>query len=313
MITKLELELQQIIEKKLKEGGGYSNLSVKQDRHRSRGPKDISKAGKDRKRSNSKRRGSQDHSGDDRSRSGSAENRHKRKSRKNSGDDLRMVEEKTKSRSCLSHSGDEEFDESLYVDVPIEAFLLKKNFDYILIDKDDILQYTGKSETKINQLLKVPYHGTLQLASYLVAQMFADSRFDIDSDEESIIINEDIFISKPKGENVLLFRWVASQKNDIIADCLAYMFSQFPDDAKFDIFNIDPAKSSKEIDSDILQKKVIKRILKTFHGYVYRIDRQYLHFREGHSEFTVNLKTGKVESRDEALAGRVLGIISNLF
>lgn len=313
MISKLEVELQQIIEKKLKEGGGIANLSFRYDNSRPRTGRDHSKSIKDRKRSNSKKRDSDEHSHDDCSCSDSAENRHKKKSRKNSEDDFKMMEDKTKSRSCLSHSGDEELDESLYVDVPIEAFLLKKNFDYILIDKDDILQYTGKSETKINQLLKVPYHGTLQLASHLISQMFADSKFDMDSDEEAVIINNEIFITKPKDENVLLFRWVASQRNDIIADCLAYMFSQFPEDAKFDIFNIDPQKSAKELDFDYVQKKVIKRVLSTFHGYTYRVDRQYLHFREGHSEFTVNLKTGKVESRDEALASRVLAIISNLF
>ena len=272
------------------------------------------KASHDKKRSDSVEREGRNSSSESRERSASKDKSKLKVSRKGSTDEFRMTEDKSKHpRSTHSHSGDEEFDESLYIDVPVEAFLLKKNFDYILIDKEDIVEYTGKSETKINQVLKVPYHGTMQLVSHFISQMYADSRLDMKSDEEAVVINEEIFITKNDLENMLVFRWAASQKNDIIADCLAYLFSQFPENRDFDIFNIDPPKEAKEVEMESLQKKVVKRIVNTFHGYTYRVDRQHVIFKDAHAQFTINLKTGKVESKDEAVAQRARSIIANLF
>lgn len=112
---------------------------------------------------------------------------------------------------------------------------------------------------------------------------------------------------------MLIFKWAASQKNDIIADCLAYLFSQFPENRDFDVFNIDKPKEPKETELENLQKKVVKRILNTFHSCTYKVDRQYLVFKDTHAQFTVNLKTGKVESKDDGVAQRARSIIANLF
>jgi hypothetical protein len=80
--------------------------------------------------------------------------------------------------------------EDIYVDIPIDGLLLKRNFDYILLDKEDIQEYTGKPVTKINQTLRVPYHGTLQLASHLISQMYRDSSVDSSGDVERILVIE---------------------------------------------------------------------------------------------------------------------------
>lgn len=313
LITKLEEQLQAMIADKMRETTGRSNLSIRQQKAGRSVSKSRGKTGRDRGQSSSRRKDSHSEESRRRSRSGSSDEGRKKKSRKASPERREADDKQAKARSTHSHSADEEIDESLYVDVPVEAFLLKKNFDYILIDKEDILEYTGKSETKISQVLKVPYHGTLQLVSHFISQMYADSRFDMKSDEEAVIINEEIFITKNDVENMLVFKWVASQKNDIIADCLAYMFSQFPQNRDFDIFNIDTPKTGKDGALEAMQKRVSKRVLNTLHGYIYRVDRHYMHFREGPSEFTINLRTGKIDCRDDELASRVKAIVGNLF
>jgi hypothetical protein len=298
----------------MKEQDGIPRISLKTSKGHLESSQRPSKHPHDHKKDESHHHDSRSSSSEGRDRSHSKDSQKKKTSRKNSGEELRMTEDKPRApKSTHSHSGDEEIDESLYIDVPVEAFLLKKNFDYILVDKEDIVEYTGKSETKINQVLKVPYHGTLQLVSHFISQMYADSRLDMKSDEEAVIINEEIFITKNDLENFLIFKWVASQKNDIIADCLAYLFSQFPENRDFDVFNIDKPKQAKEIEFDSIQKKVIKRILNTFHGCTYKIDRHYLIFKDSHCQFTINLKTGKVESKDEAVGQRARSIIANLF
>ena len=52
-------------------------------------------------------------------------------------------------------------------------------------------------------------------------------------------------IFKEEPNNCLLFKWNASEKNDIIADCLAYFFSQFPENNQFDVFNSRPGLPSR--------------------------------------------------------------------
>jgi len=42
---------------------------------------------------------------------------------------------------------------------------------------------------------------------------------------------------RKKDDKNLIFEWVASKKNDIIADQLGFLFSQVPPDAECDIFN----------------------------------------------------------------------------
>lgn len=190
-----------------------------------------------------------------RNRSPSSESLRSDSSRRRSrGREEKKHEDRT-SHHSHSHShahqlGSEETDDT-YIDVPFEAFLLKKNFDYILLDKEDLVEYTGKSDIKINQMLRVPYHGSLQLASHFISQMYRDSRFETKREEEFIIvaaahqINESIMIFKEDHSNCLLFKWNASEKNDIIADCLAYFFSQFPDNNQFDLFNSSAALPSR--------------------------------------------------------------------
>lgn len=51
----------------------------------------------------------------------------------------------------------------------LEGVIIKKNFDYYLMDHDDINDYMGKDPTKIHQILRVPFSNSLELAYFLVA------------------------------------------------------------------------------------------------------------------------------------------------
>jgi hypothetical protein len=321
LITHIEERLQQMIEERKKEEA----KETMRDNSRKRVEKKSQKKQEDGARRRRSRSGDRDMSSE-RSSSGSPRRRTAKGERGSEEKDKRPKEsEKDKGRgthSTHSHSVDpaDSDDESLYLDIPFEAFLLKKNFDYILVDKEDIVSYTGKSETKINQALKVPYHGSLQLVSHFISQMYKDSRFDMKSEEEAVIINDSIFITKDEDNNYLNFKWVASKKNDIIADCLAYMFSQFPQNKEFDMFQsrqdvnlVDVPSSAKDKDLEVLQKKVIKRISGVFQEATYKLDKHYLTFKDRECEFHINLKKGTVECRDESIKERVFNIVSNLF
>ena len=146
-------------------------LNVKRDQGRKKDKRKRSRSDKRRNKSSS----------EESSRSESS----RRKSR---GREEKMQEEKKSVHSHSDHRQSEETDDGSYVDVPFEAFLLKKNFDYILVDKEDIEEYTGKKDTKINQILKVPYFGSLQLASHFISQMYRNSKFETKTEEEFILV-----------------------------------------------------------------------------------------------------------------------------
>lgn len=214
--------------------------------------------------------------------------------------------------------------EDAYIDVPFDGFLLKKHFDYILVDNENVTEYTGKSETKINHMLRIPYKGSLQLVSHLVSQLYYNSRMDYKSEDERVIIDDAIFIRKDEQNECLEFRWVANKKNDIAADCLAYMFSQFPDNKEFDLFQsrlcfdeVDIPKTAKERELELLKKKVLKRVLGVFEDCTYKEDKLNRHlilFQGRGYEFQVNLESGAVRiASDDAIRKRVTSIISNLF
>lgn len=140
---------------------------------------------KQKRRSKSRRRHSRSPD-TDRSRSNSSKPKGKMVEEKSDDEKDRPRAQSTHSHSHAGHS--EDAHEGMYIDVPIEGFLLKKNFDYIMVDKDDIEEYTGRSETRINQMLKVPFTGTIQLVSLMISQMYADSRVDMKSDLDIVVV-----------------------------------------------------------------------------------------------------------------------------
>ena len=67
-----------------------------------------------------------------------------------------------------------------------------------------------------------------------------------------IKINNDFFISKDESKNLVIFEWVSSVKNDIAADHLAFLLSQFPDDPEFDLFFEDDKPQKQQSIKNIL-------------------------------------------------------------
>jgi hypothetical protein len=148
-----------------------------------------------------------------------------------------------------------------YIAVNIQGVMLKKNFNYILLNEPDVKEFVGKESIKVDQKVHIEYKGTLQLAYFLIHQIYGDATF-VDYQKEfkkieAIRLQLDILIFKDENQERLVFEWKSSQKNDIIADCLAYMMSQIPDIQDFDIFHKSYSENQDRITSergDRLQK-----------------------------------------------------------
>ena len=68
-----------------------------------------------------------------------------------------------------------------------------------------------------------------------------------------IQINEDFFISKYEHKNMLTLEWISSKKNDIAADHLAFLLSQFPDDPEFDLYFDDNKPQTHQVIKNLLK------------------------------------------------------------
>lgn len=95
-------------------------------------------------------------------------------------------------------------------------------------------------EREINQKLYVPFAATLNLVRQFATQLLGDrDKIQVvvkNTNRKYIQINNDFFISKSEHRGMIIFEWVSSKKNDIAADHLAFLLSQFPDDPEFDLF-----------------------------------------------------------------------------
>lgn len=238
--------------------------------------------------------------------------------------------------------------------------LVKKNFDYYLIDKEEITDYIGREPTFIHQVLRVPFHGSLKLADFFVSQLYPKSIFqeaavvpmaeeitenttekpeseDLKEGSKSgkskkesgqndkskkiseklnlikggvkedfIEVNDGLVIHKDTKNDFLIFKWIASEKNDIIADCLALMFSQFPADKTYDIF-YEENRTGESDQSKELRQKITKRVLGLFDKATFAINGKELNFDlkdEGGSKLIINLETGELKANKESLRGR---------
>lgn len=68
-------------------------------------------------------------------------------------------------------------------------------------------------------------------------------------------------MKKLENQRLLVFDWIASKKNDIAADHLAFLLGQFPDDPDLDIF----------ADSEGRKKAVLDFIKSNYHKYEVKI------------------------------------------
>lgn len=131
-----------------------------------------------------------------------------------------------------------------YIAVNISGVLLKKNFNYILLNEPDVKEFVGKDSISIDQRVHIEYMGTILLAFSLIGEIYNDAEIvdytpkDVAFKKiEAIRLQKDILIYKDETKEELIFEWKSSKKNDIICDCLAYMMSQIPKIKDFDIFS----------------------------------------------------------------------------
>lgn len=113
----------------------------------------------------------------------------------------------------------------------------------------------------MNQKLHIPFAASLYLVRCFATQLLGD-RDKIQvvevSSRKYIKINTDFFISKSESKKIVVFEWVSSKKNDIVADHLAFLLSQFPDDPEFDLFMDNNKPKTQETFKNILKANFVK-------------------------------------------------------
>ena len=109
---------------------------------------------------------------------------------------------------------------------------------------------------------------------------------------------------------------MASEKNDIIADCLALMFSQFPKDPRYDIFYEEARKGETE-DSKKLRQKVCGRVIGVFKKSTFRIEGPNITFNMNETSETsqnvrINIQSGQIDSDIPTLKARFEGLLGSV-
>lgn len=104
--------------------------------------------------------------------------------------------------------------------------------------------------------MHVPFVASLALVRCFTTQLFGD-RDKVQvvelNNRKYIKINQDFFISKSESKKMVILEWVSSKKNDISADHLAFLLSQFPDDPEFDLFYDNDKPKSQDNLKNILK------------------------------------------------------------
>ena len=87
----------------------------------------------------------------------------------------------------------------------------------------------------IYQRMLVPFGGSLDLVVYLSRMIFTPSKVEVEKLLDYVLVNKQIAVKK-HDDTYLKFEWVASRKNDIITDQLAFLFSHIPNETDCDLF-----------------------------------------------------------------------------
>ncbi|XP_063900971.1 cleavage and polyadenylation specificity factor subunit 3-like [Zophobas morio] len=106
-------------------------------------------------------------------------------------------------------------------DTNVSGILVKKKFNYLLLDSEDLAEYAGLPVTTITQRQVVEYHFPFSVLKIYLAAMFTDLKFNIVSDDarESIQVFDAVTIIK-ESESMLALEWPANTVNDMIADAV---------------------------------------------------------------------------------------------
>ena len=136
----------------------------------------------------------------------------------------------------------------------------------------------------------------------------------VDLDQDYIQINDSLIITKDDVSKFLVFKWIAGEKNDIIADCLALMFSQFPSDESYDMFQ-EQNKPGESTETKELRVKLTKRVLGLFSKATYAVQGKELLFdlRDAtDTKLVINLETGDIKSSKDSLTQRFESALGSL-
>lgn len=171
----------------------------------------------------------------------------------------------------------------------------------MIMREKDITDILNIPKSVITQKVMVTFSGSLDLAYFLTNMVFRDSGVTTQRLQDVIVVNGEIAIQKQDANNIAL-EWVASRKNDIIADQLGFLFSQVTPDSECDIFN--------ELRSNV-SKKAIFLLTEAFPGIIVHADNNVLNLQIGDQSASINIAATPIDiqSDNENLTKRIESVL----
>jgi len=101
----------------------------------------------------------------------------------------------------------------------ISGLLLKKDYQYTMLDPEDLSTYTKFQTAEVTQSQRVPYSGSWDVLVYEVEQMYSDVIETTVSDCIAIQVHSTVYLVYSSTTEISL-NWVSNPVHDIIADSI---------------------------------------------------------------------------------------------
>lgn len=106
----------------------------------------------------------------------------------------------------------------------VSGILIKKNFNYHVVDPSDLSNYTNMTTSVITQKMSIPYTGTIQLLQHHLSQLSGDVESLSHQGKSALNVFKAVTITY-EPEMVVL-EWIANPVNDMYADaCVAVILN----------------------------------------------------------------------------------------
>ncbi len=125
-------------------------------------------------------------------------------------------------------------EESNYV--TIEGIFIKQDFDHLILDEDEISQYTTLTKSTLKQTLFIPFKYDVQILNFYLHSYFADIKvlysnpsthqLNPSSKYDLCFLIDDLSLFYFQRAEMLQLEWVTSPKTDLIADSLSLLILQ---------------------------------------------------------------------------------------
>jgi cleavage and polyadenylation specificity factor subunit 3 len=184
----------------------------------------------------------------------------------------------------------------------ISGVLVKRNFNYHLMDPKDMVKYTNLVISTVTQRLCCPFNGTFQDLLQTVTSFEADV-LDGNRGTKAIRVFRTIIITQSRSSNIVTLEWPASPVNDMYADAVVAAIIN-----KNELENIKMEDGIKPITGETLLTESIKEM---FDVEVIKIDSNKCSFSVEGTDVEIDLKLKSVSlCEDETIKSMITKLLS---